>query len=146
MSKTDKPKRKKFVMEERIGSIKILKRYAFSQIPEELMDLQYTYKDQPKHVFSLLQWAKNNAKLFDDDEVVFITVTELQGTWHRGNFVLLHENEHFYTKNDKKVDKVFEGCKIIMNNHPNFGWQPKRKVKFPLPSWDPQLKEDILDG
>ena len=133
MSKSFKKRAPLPKMVEREATIAEVKRIAFSEIPQDLIDLSYTEEGNDKtfHVFPLLRWAKRNNKLFDSDKVTFITVKELANSRAKGNFCLLKESEdpsaHKTEKGESK--KLAKGVKIIMQDHPKYGWQPKRVIQ-----------------
>lgn len=133
MSYIKKSKQKPAKMAEREATIAEVKRIAFSEIPQDLIDLSYMEEGNDKtfHVFPLLRWAKRSNKLFDSDTVTFITVIELKNSRGKGNFCLLKEEEYpsAHKTTEGKPKKLAKGVKIIMQNHPNYGWQPKRVIQ-----------------
>jgi hypothetical protein len=133
MSKTTKKRYPVAKMEERAATIAEVKRIPFAEIPEDLINLFYLEEDNEKrfYVFPLLRWAKRGNMLFDEDIVTFITVQQLKNSKGKGNFCLLKESEYPSSEITQAGEpkKLAKGVKIIMQKHPQYGWQPKRVIQ-----------------
>lgn len=126
MSKTLEKKPPPVVLESREATVQEVKRLKFGDIPTDLVNLSFMSDDKTIYVFNLLRWAKRSNQLWDDDEVCFITIKELQNSEKKGNYCLLKESEYpGYSKAGESV-KLKAGCKIIMEKDLRYGWQPKR--------------------